>query len=141
MIVNDKKLLGDSGEHYAMSMLGFNGILCSKLPDNWKHYDLIVQRDNRLERVSVKTRSESPSFGKGSWFRFESTGMYEWVIFIVKFRNSEIRSWIIPFEIAVKNSSTTREESGRSEKRTISWGKLEQPSLLKYLNNWTLLRF
>lgn len=138
--MNDKKLLGDSGEHYAMSMLGFNGILCSKLPDNWRHYDLIVQRDNLLERVSVKTRSESPSFGHGSWFRFESTGEYEWVIFVLKFHSGEIRSWIIPLEIAVKNSSATSKSLERSERRTISWGKLEQPSLSKYLNNWKLLR-
>jgi hypothetical protein len=40
----------------------------------------------------------------------------------------------------VKNSSATSKSLERSERRTISWGKLEQPSLIKYLNNWKLLR-
>jgi len=139
--MNDKKILGDSGEHYALSMLGFAGLLCSKLPDNWKYYDLIVQRSNVLERISVKTRSESASFGKSSWFLFETTGKYEWVIFIVKFRSGEIRSWCIPLDVAIKHSTARDAESKNPNQRTISWGKLEEAPLNRYLDNWLLERF
>lgn len=139
--MNDKKILGDSGEHYALSMLGFAGLPCSKLPDNWKYYDLIVQRNNVLERISVKTRSESASFGKSSWFSFETTGNYEWVIFIVKFHNREVRSWAIPLDVAVQHSSARVTGSKNPDRRTISWGKLEESPLIKYFDNWLLERF
>ena len=50
------KLLGDAGEHYALSQFSFAGKYAAKMPDNWEAYDLAVQTGG-LVRVSVKTRS------------------------------------------------------------------------------------
>jgi Holliday junction resolvase-like predicted endonuclease len=139
--MNDTKILGDSGEHYVLSMLGFAGLPCSKLPDNWKFYDLIAQKGNQLIRISVKTRSESKSFSKSSWFIFDSTGQYEWVAFVLKFASGEIKSWLIPIEIALKYASASNTESKFPNARRLSWGKLEEPNLIKYLSNWHLKIF
>ena len=138
--MNDKKILGDSGEHYALSMFGFAGYPCSKLPDNWKYYDLIVQKDNKIERISVKARSETKSFSKSSWFIFESTGQYEWVVFIVKFKGGELKSWVIPLSVALKYASIPQGSSMNPNDRRLSWGKLESPVLNRYLNNWALVK-
>ena len=121
-------------------MLGFAGFQCSKLPDNWKHYDLIVQIDNKIERISVKTRSESKSFSKNSWFKFDATGKYEWVIFIIKFKNGGLKSWVIPLSFAINQASIPDKDTKKSNDRTLSWGKLESPNFMKYLNNWSLLK-
>ena len=37
------KLLGDAGEHYALSRLSFAGKHAAKMPDNWEAYDLAVE--------------------------------------------------------------------------------------------------
>lgn len=37
------KQRGDAAEHYVISMLGFNNIPASKMPDNWPGYDLVAQ--------------------------------------------------------------------------------------------------
>jgi hypothetical protein len=139
--MNDRKILGDSGEHYALSMFGFYGLPCSKLPDNWKYYDLIVQKDNRIIRVSVKTRSETASFSKNSWFVFDATGQYEWVVFIIKFAGVSIRAWVIPVEVAIKHASIPKNGSASPDARRLSWGKLEHPDLLQYSENWELKVF
>lgn len=136
--MNDKKILGDSGEHYALSMFGFSGLQCSKLPDNWKHYDLIVQRDNKIERISVKTRSESKSFSRNSWFKFDATGEYEWVVFIIKFDSGDLKSWVIPISFALKEASKPTGDPKNSNDRRLSWNKLESAKFMRYLNNWAL---
>lgn len=136
--MNDTKILGDSGEHYALSMLGFAGFPCSKLPDNWKFYDLIVQKGGELIRISVKTRSETEKFSRSSWFIFDSTGQYEWVVFILKMAQGEVRAWIIPLHVALKYASVPSESAKSPNDRRISWGKLEKPGLVKYLDNWQL---
>jgi hypothetical protein len=138
--MNDKKILGDAGEYYALSMFGFAGFPSSKLPDNWKYYDLIVQKDNKIERISVKSRSETESFSKNSWFIFESTGQYEWVVFIIKFKNGQLRSWVMPVSEALKHASIPSEDSAKPNDRRLSWGKLENSELIKYLDNWLLLK-
>jgi hypothetical protein len=139
--MNDKKILGDSGEHYALSMFGFYGMACTKLPDNWKHYDLIVEKDNKLNRVSVKTRSETKSFSKSSWFIFDCSGQYEWVVFIIKFSGIELRSWVLPIEVALKYASVPSIAAQSPNARRLSWERLENPVLAKYLNNWDLKVF
>jgi hypothetical protein len=136
--MNEKKILGDAGEHYALGMFGFAGLACSKLPDNWKHYDLIVQKENKIERISVKSRSETKSFSKNSWFIFEVTGQYEWVVFIVKFKTGELKSWVIPVSVALKHATKPKDKSDSPNDRRLSWGKLEGPSLIKYLDNWSM---
>jgi len=136
--MNEKKILGDAGEHYALAMLGFAGLACSKLPDNWKYYDLIVQKENKIERISVKSRSETKSFSKNSWFKFEATGQYEWVVFIVKFKTGELKSWVMPVAIALKHATKPKDKSDGPNDRRLSWGKLEEPSLIKYQDNWSM---
>jgi hypothetical protein len=37
------KLLGDAGEHYALSQFSFSGKYAAKMPDNWEGYDLAVE--------------------------------------------------------------------------------------------------
>jgi hypothetical protein len=138
--MNHTKILGDAGEHYALSMFGFFGFPCSKLPDNWRHYDLIVQKDNKIERISVKVRSETPSFSKSSWFIFEATGQYEWVVFIIKFKSGELKTWIIPVPIALKYASVPESNSNNPNDRRLSWSKLEGPDFINYLNNWSLTK-
>ena len=139
--MNDSKLLGDSGEHYALAMLGFANLACSKLPDNWKFYDLIVQKDSQIIRVNVKTRSETKSFSSSSWFIFDSTGQYDWVIFIIKFKNSDLGAWVIPLEIALKHSSVPKKTSLLPNSRRLSWRTLQKSELSKYKNNWQLAYF
>ncbi len=53
------KNLGDAAEHYALSQFAFAGMPGTKMPDNWKGYDLAVETGDGLQRVSVKLRSES----------------------------------------------------------------------------------
>ena len=57
------KLLGDAGEHYALSQFSFAEKYAAKMPDNWEAYDLAVETGG-LVRVSVKTRSESEGWKK-----------------------------------------------------------------------------
>ena len=136
--MNDKKILGDAAEHYALSMFGFSGLPCSKLPDNWKYYDLIVQKDNKVLRVSVKSRSETPSFSKNSWFIFDSTGQYEFVVFIIKFKCNQLRSWIIPTPVALRFADKNLGNEIQSNERRLTWRDLEKPELVKYVDNWAL---
>lgn len=54
------KVLGDAAEHYALSQFAFAGLPGTKMPDNWKGYDLAVETDGHgLQRVSVKLRSKA----------------------------------------------------------------------------------
>jgi len=62
-----KKMLGDAGEHYAVSQFGFHGLRAHKMPDGWPGYDVAVDANGQVLKVSVKTRSETPSFGPGSF--------------------------------------------------------------------------
>ena len=47
------KVLGDAGEHYALSQFAFTGLPGTKMPDNWEGYDLAVETGAGLARVSV----------------------------------------------------------------------------------------
>jgi hypothetical protein len=59
-----RKMLGDAGEHYALSRFTFSGKPAMKMPDGWRAYDLAVETGEGLARVSVKTRSESVGWKK-----------------------------------------------------------------------------
>lgn len=61
------KMLGDAGEHHALSQLTFAGKPASKMPDGWAGYDLAVETGQGLARVSVKTRKETANWKAGSW--------------------------------------------------------------------------
>ena len=62
------KMIGDAGEHIAMSQFTFAGFPATKMPDCWKAYDLAIESGQGLLRVSVKTRSETPKWKSGDWF-------------------------------------------------------------------------
>jgi len=90
-------MLGDAGEHYALSQFIFAGRAGSKMPEGWSHYDLALESPYGLVRVSVKTRRETPRWKAGSWFIFDERAVCEWLVLIFKPNQGPLRSWIIPF--------------------------------------------
>ena len=132
------KLLGDAGEHYALSQLSFAGQYAVKMPDNWEGYDLAVETGSGLVRVSVKTRSESEGWKASKWFNFDDRRDCDWIVFIFKPNSGPLRSWIMPYQIA-KNSANV---PGPNRKdpwfRDMSWSKLNKQPLSAYEDNWSL---
>ena len=74
------KLLGDAGEHYALSQFSFAGNYAAKMPDNWEGYDLAVETGAGLVRVSVKTRSESVGWKSSRWFNWDDRKDCDWFV-------------------------------------------------------------
>lgn len=134
-----RKILGDGGEHYALSKFSFADIPCTKMPDGWRDYDLIVEKDNKLIRVSVKTRSETDDWDDNSWFKFNDRGTYEWIVCIFKSRRSEIRAWIIPTSVALENVKAPKENSKQPSERRLPYRKLVELPLARYEDNWGLV--
>lgn len=136
--VSTRKMLGDAGEHFALSQFTFNGRPASKMPDNWKGYDLAVETGNGLARVSVKTRSETRGWKISRWFNFDDRQACDWLVMIFRFQSGQIRSWVIPYEVALANAN--RPGDGRKDPwfRDIGWGKLQNEPLSKYEDNWRL---
>lgn len=62
------RMLGDTGEHYALSQFTLAGFPASKMPDNWEGYDLAVEAGNGLVRVSVKSRQETKNGKRAAGF-------------------------------------------------------------------------
>lgn len=133
-----KKMLGDAGEHYALSQFGFVGNYAAKMPDNWEAYDLVVETGTGLHKVSVKTRSESQGWKKSRWFNYDDRKPCDWFVFIFISKESEIRSWVIPFRTVLENSNVPGKNRKDSWFRDISWIKLNGSILSKYENNWSL---
>lgn len=133
-----RKMLGDAGEHYALSQFTFAGRAGSKMPEGWSAYDLAIESGQGLVRVSVKTRSETAAWKSGSWFIFDDRSVCEWLVFIFKPRSGPVRSWVIPFDVALKNANTPTEARKDPHNRDISWAKLNREPLLRYENNWEL---
>ncbi len=133
------KLLGDAGEHYALSQFSFAGKYAAKMPDNWEAYDLAVETGSGLVRVSVKTRSETSGWKANSWFTFDDRKECDWVVFIFKPRTGIVRSWIVPYEVVEQNANVPG--LGRKDAwfRDVSWAKLNKSPLADYENNWSLL--
>jgi hypothetical protein len=121
------KLLGDAGEHYALSQFSFAGNYAAKMPDNWEAYDLAVETGKGLLRVSVKTRSQSASWGMSSWFNFDDRKVCDWIVFIFKPTEGLLRAWVIPY----------RKDPWF---RDISFSKLKKDPLSRYEENWSLLK-
>ncbi|MGE0454326.1 MAG: hypothetical protein AB7O37_16540 [Vicinamibacteria bacterium] len=132
------KLLGDAGEHYALSQFSFAGKFAAKMPDNWEAYDLAVEAGQGLLRVSVKTRSESEGWKSSRWFTFDDRKDCDWIVLIFKPAAGVLRSWVLPYEVAKARANVPG--PGRKEPwfRFISWAKLNKPPLAAYENNWTL---
>jgi hypothetical protein len=102
------KLVGDAGEHYALSQLSFAGKYAAKMPDNWESYDLVVEsREAAPLKVSVKTRTQSDGWATSKWFNFDDRRQCDWIVLIFKPRQGAIRSWVVPFPIAKANASVS----------------------------------
>ena len=133
-----KKLLGDAGEHYALSQLSFAGMHAAKMPDNWEAYDLAVETGEGLVRVSVKTRSETDCWLKSKWFMFDERRACDWLVFIFKPNAGNLRSWIIPFELAREFGNKAGPARKEPWSRDVSWAKLQKQPFLPYEDNWNL---
>jgi hypothetical protein len=131
------KLLGDAGEHYALSQFSFAGKYAAKMPDNWEGYDLAVETGHGLVRVSVKTRSETLGWKSGSWFTFDDRKQCDWLVLIFK-QSASLRSWVIPLEVALENANTPGPARKDPWTRDISWAKLNKAPLNVFENNWGL---
>jgi hypothetical protein len=132
------KLLGDAGEHYALSQLSFAGKYAAKMPDNWEAYDLAVEPGSGLLRISVKTRSESKGWKASSWFSFDDRKDCDWIVLIFKTKAGTLRSWIMPFEVAKQNANRPGKDRKDPWFRDISWSKLNKEPLAAFENNWSL---
>lgn len=132
------KLLGDAGEHFALSQFSFAGAYAAKMPDNWEAYDLAVETGAGLVRVSVKTRSESVGWKTSNWFNFDDRKQCDWMVFIFKPSNGNIRSWVMPFDVALANANVPGPRRKDAWFRDISWAKLNKLPLSTYENNWLL---
>ena len=132
-------MLGDAGEHYAIAKLSFAGACCSKMPDNWPAYDIFLQKGDQSFCISVKTRSETASFGSSSYFRFSSIDQCQWLICIVKRANGEIDGWVIPTTIAATQFKLVKTSPGEKlipEYKT-TFSQLSS-KLKRFKENWDL---
>ena len=135
------KLLGDAGEHYALSQFSFAGKYAAKMPDNWEAYDLAVETGRGLTRVSVKTRSESTGWSKSRWFSFDDQKACDWLVLIFKAASGSLRSWVIPYDLAKESANVPGELRKDPWFRDLSWRKLNLEPLAAYENNWSLQDF
>jgi hypothetical protein len=135
------KMLGDAGEHYALSQFTFAGKPATKMPDGWTGYDLAVESGQGLVRVSVKTRSETAGWKAGSWFIFDERLDCDWLVFIFKSKSGMLRSWVIPFSVASEQGNRPTPTRKDPHNRDISWPKLNREPLARYENNWGLETF
>ena len=134
------KLLGDAGEHYALSQFSFAGKYAAKMPDNWEAYDLAVETGSGLVRVSVKTRSESAGWATSRWFNFDDRKDCDWIVLIFKPTNGALRSWVIPYGLAKDLSNKPGPNRKNPSFRDLSWAKLNRKPLSAYESNWALDR-
>ena len=133
-----KKLLGDAGEHYALSQLSFAGNHAAKMPDNWEAYDLAVETGHGLVRVSVKTRSETDGWAKSRWFNYDERRACDWLVLVFKSNEGKLRSWVIPFELAREFGNIAGPKRKQPWSRDVSWAKLQKQPFSAYEDNWSL---
>ena len=131
------KLLGDAGEHYALSQFSFAGKYAAKMPDNWEAYDLAVETGG-LVRVSVKTRSESEGWKTSRWFSFDDRKTCDWIFLIFKPKAGVVRSWILPHDLAKACANVPGPNRKDAWLRDLSWSKLNKLPLSAFENNWSL---
>jgi len=134
------KVLGDAGEHYALSRFSFADKFAAKMPDNWGAYDLVVETGNGLVTVSVKTRTESSGWRSSSWFTFDDRKNCDWIVLVFKPAQGSIRSWAIPFDIAAREANKPGSTRKDPSVRDLSWAKLQKAPLDAYEDNWGLER-
>ncbi|NOT31518.1 MAG: hypothetical protein HOP15_13810 [Planctomycetes bacterium] len=134
------KMLGDAGEHYALSQLTFAGKPAMKMPEGWEGYDLAYESGTGLVRISVKTRSESEGWSTSRWFTFDDRRECEWIVFVFKPKSGVLRSWILPFAAACRLANQPGPRRKNAHIRDLSWAKLNTPPLSQYESNWNLER-
>jgi len=133
-----RKMLGDAGEHFAVSQFSFASRPAMKMPDGWKAYDLAVESGSALVRVSVKTRSETEGWAKSKWFSFDERRDCDWLVFVFHQRVGVVRAWVMPFAIARQFGNVAGPTRKDPHMRDVSWAKLNREPLSRYENNWTL---
>ena len=121
------KMLGDAGEHYALSQFTLAGFPASKMPENWEGYDLAVESGKGLLRVSAQTK-EWPQMEKGNWFVFDDRKHCDWIVFIFVDLDNSIRAWVVPFEVAKSNANKPGPQRKDPWIRDISFKKLNGKS-------------
>lgn len=131
------KLVGDAGEHYALSQFSFEGKSAAKMPDTWKAYDLVVETGSGLARVSVKTRTESKGWRSSKWFMFDDRLQCDWMVFVFKPASGGPRAWVIPYAVALEHANRPGKDRQEPHERKVSWKKLTG-SLATFENNWTM---
>jgi len=132
------KMLGDAGEHYALSQFTLSGFPAAKMPDNWKDYDLVVESDSGQQKVSVKTRRDTASWKNNAWFSFDDRKKCDWFVFIFIQEDSIIRSWVVPFKQAEENASKPGRKNKNPSNRDLKWKKLNESPLKEFENNWKM---
>jgi hypothetical protein len=132
------KMLGDAGEHYAVSRFTFAGRPATKMPDGWEGYDLAVESGKGLVRVSVKTRSESDGWKASKWFNFDDRRECDWIVFVFLAKDGSLRTWVIPYPIAKAHANVPGAERKDAHFRDLSWAKLIKSPLAEYEDNWIL---
>lgn len=137
-LTRTSKMLGDAGEHYAVSQFIFAGMPATKMPDGWGAYDLAVETGSGLVRVSVKTRSESQGWSTSKWFNFDDRRECEWLVFVFQPKEGPVRAWVIPFDVAKCYANVPGPRRQDAYSRDVSWAKLTKGALAKYENNWSL---
>ena len=135
------KLLGDAGEHFALSQFSFAGKYAAKMPDNWEAYDLAVETGHGLTRVSVKTRSESTGWKNSRWFNFDDRKDCDWLVLIFKAADGVLRAWVIPYDLAKAHANVPGADRKDPWFRDLSWSKINRDPLSSYENNWSLQDF
>jgi hypothetical protein len=132
------KLLGDAGEHYALSQFSFAGKYAAKMPDNWQGYDLAVETGSELVRVSVKTRGESANMRYSPLFHWNHRRCCDWIVFLFKPKQDPFRSWVVPAMLADERATKSREWMDRPLDRELSLTRLGKPPLAEYADNWSM---
>lgn len=133
------KLVGDAGEHYALSQLSFAGKYAAKMPDNWEAYDLVAETGSGAPvKISVKTRTQSDGWKTSKWFNFDDRKQCDWILLIFRPNEGPIRGWVIPFAVAKDNASLSGPNRKDVWSRDISWKKLTAGKLAKFESNWSL---
>lgn len=134
------KALGDAGEYYALSQFTFNGRPASKMPDCWPGYDLAVESGSGLVRISVKTRRETPNWKSAPWFLFDERIESDWIVFVFLSAGGQIRSWVVPFDVARELGNKPLPSRKDPHNRDVSFAKLNRAPLSFYEDNWALGR-
>jgi len=132
------KMLGDAGEHFALSQFTFAGKPATKMPDGWSGYDLAVETGRGLARISVKTRSESAGWRTSKWFSFDERKDCDWLVLVFQQKAGPLRSWVIPFPVAKQYANNPGPNRKNPHMRDLSWAKLMREPLARYENNWSL---